>query len=364
MIKDKNKAYFKTFIKISLFLFPLLIAAQDINLIEKISIYKGMDRQEIIVSGARKEGAVTLYTGMIVDQAVRPIVAGFQKKYPFIKIQYVREDPSPMAQKLISEARANKVMADVIENMGIEVQLKAGDVIRPFWSPELAEYGEEFKKPSVYVAAFRNNYFGLAYNTNQVSSTEVPKTYNDLLNPKWKGKMVWSNSITGWALFSTHIRKIMGESKGTSYLQELSKQDIALMSSSPRTVVDRVISGDYAIAINIFIHHPVLSARKGAPIASKLLDPVPSMLGTLMLPKNPRHPHAAMLLIDYLLSKEGQSILKDAEYFPCRLDVNPITDLETLVPSKVGYKENYVSQELANSDYPAAQEIFKKYFQK
>ena len=269
-----------------------------------------------------------------------------------------------MAQKLISEARANRNIADVIENIGIDVPLRAADVNREFWSPELAAYPADFRKDAVYGAPSRFNYFGLAYNTDQVKPAEVPKTYADLLNPKWKDKMAWSNSISGWALMFTNIRMAMGEEKGTKYLEDLSKQNIALIASSPRTVVDRVIAGEYAMALNIFIHHPVLSAKKGAPVASQPLEPVPSILGTVMLPKNPPHPHAAMLLIDYMLSKDGQTRLKDAEYFPGRPDVPPITELEPLVPAKAGIKENYISQEASTADYPKAREIFQKYFQK
>lgn len=338
--------------------------AQGPTAIEKLALYRGADREAILVEGARKEGVVVFYTGMIVDQAVRPLVNAFEKKYPFLKVQYVREDPSPMTQKLISEARANRNIADVIENIGMDVPLRAADVNREFWSPELEFFPEQFRKPAVYGAPSRYNYFGLAYNTQQVAPSDVPKTYEDILNPKWKGKIAWSNSISGWALMFTNVRQTMGEEKGTKFIEELSKQNVALIASSPRTVVDRVIAGEYALALNIFIHHPVLSAKKGAPVASQPLSPVPSILGMVMLPKNPPHPHAAMLFIDFLLSKEGQSVLRDAEYFPGRPDVAPISDLDPLVPAKAGVAENYISQEASTADLPKARELFQKYFQK
>ena len=80
-------------------------------------------------------------------------------------------------------------------------------------------------------------------------------------------------------------------------------------AGNPRTLVDRVIAGEYPIAIQIFAHHPLISAGKGAPVTAQLLPPVASASGTLVIPKGSRHPHAALLLMDFLLSKEGQQIL-------------------------------------------------------
>jgi ABC-type Fe3+ transport system substrate-binding protein len=83
-------------------------------------------------------------------------------------------------------------------------------------------------------------------------------------------------------------------------------------------LVDRVIAGEYTIALQIFAHHPLISAGKGAPVTSRLLPPVASAPGTLVIPKGSRHPHAAALLMDFLLSKEGQQILAAAEYLSVR----------------------------------------------
>ena len=97
-----------------------------------------------------------------------------------------------------------------------------------------------------------------------------------------------------------------------------------------------MIAGEYPIAIQIFAHHPLISAGKGAPVTAQLLPPVASASGTLVIPKGSRHPHSATLLMDFLLSKEGQHILAAAEYLPVRDDVDPLPQIAPIVPSRAG----------------------------
>ena len=135
-----------------------------------------------------------------------------------------------------------------------------------------------------------------------MKAEDAPKTYEDLLDPKWKGKLCWAATAeTGGAMmFITFIRLIMGEEKGEAYLRDLSKQNIANFTGSPREVVNKVMQGECAVALDIFLHHPVISAQKGAPVAPQPLEPVLSNASVVTLAKGATHPHAAMLLIDYL----------------------------------------------------------------
>ena len=128
--------------------------------------------------------------------------------------------------------------------------------------------------------------------------------------------MVWSGTTMGNLLFITGVRNFMGEDKAYAYLQKLAKQDIATIPSANRVIVDRVMAGEYAMCLDAFLHHPIISARKGAPVASLPLDPVITVVSSVMLPKSPPHPYAAMLFIDYLLSKEGQGKLQGGRLFP------------------------------------------------
>lgn len=327
---------------------------------ENPAMYKGPDREQRLIEGARKEGELTLYSSMIVDQAQRPLLDGFMKKYPFIKAQSVRDDPPQQLQKLTAEARAGRMVADVLESTGLEVPARAASIVQPFWSPQAEAY--KGRDPDQYWVPSRVSYLGPCYNTNLVKPNEVPKSFEDLLDPKWKGKMAWAGNVYGAMLFITAIRNAMGEEKGLAYLQKLAKQDITSIPSTNRVVVDRVMAGEHAICLDSFLHHPIISAAKGAPVAPLPLDPVLTVASSVMLPKAPPHPHAAMLFIDFLLSQEGQEYLKGANYFPAHPDVPPAKELEKIVPTKIGLRENLIPPPKISTDLAKSRALYQELF--
>jgi iron(III) transport system substrate-binding protein len=331
---------------------------------DDIAMYRGPDRQQRLIEGARKEGQVTVYSSMIVDQALRPILAGFEAKYPFIKTQYVREDPPQQLQKLMVESRANRRVADVLESTGLEVPVRNANINQPFWSPETDAYAKEHQDPAHYWATTRISYLGACHNTNLVKPADAPKSFEDLLDPKWKGKLVWSNTIVGSILFITGVRNFMGEEKAKAYLEKLATQNIVSVPSANRVVVDQVMAGEYPICLDAYLHHPLISARKGAPVAPLPFNPVLTLVSSVMLPKSPPHPHAAMLFIDYLLSKEGQAKLKDADYFPAHPEVRASEDLDKIVPKNIGMKENFISPAKMQEDLKTSRDLYERLFVK
>jgi iron(III) transport system substrate-binding protein len=163
-------------------------------------------------------------------------------------------------------------------------------------------------------------------------------------------------------LFITGVRNFMGEDKAFTYLQKLAQQAIVSIPSANRVVVDRVMAGEYSLCLDAFLHHPIISARKGAPIAPLPLDPVLTVVSSVMLPKTPPHPYAAMLFIDFLLSREGQQTLQRADYFPARLDVPASADLDQIVPRKIGLHENFISPIKMDADLPRSRELYLQLF--
>jgi ABC-type Fe3+ transport system substrate-binding protein len=326
--------------------------------------YRGPDREQRLLEGARKEGQVMVYSSMIADQALRPLIDGFQKKYPFMKPQYVRDDPPQQLQKMLAEARAGRMVADVLESTSLEVPVRAANINQPFWSPEIEGYAPERRDPQNFWAPTRFSYLGACYNTNLVKPADLPKSFDDYLDPKWKGRTVWSGTVIGAMLFITGVRNFMGEEKGRAYLEKLAENDIVTIPSANRVIVDRVMAGEYALCLDAFLHHPIISARKGAPVAPLPLEPVLTVVSSVMLPKAPPHPYSAMLFIDYLLSKGGQERLRDAEYFPARLDVPALPDLDKIVPHKIGLKENFIDPVKINAELPKSRAIFQELFVK
>jgi ABC-type Fe3+ transport system substrate-binding protein len=362
---DVRAAHLSTRIFAAFFMACLLsTAASAQSPHESILTYMGPDRTERLIEGAKQEGELTYYSAMIVNQALRPLTAAFQMKYPFIKIAYWRADSEEIETKLSAEMRANNLVGDAIEGTGIgELAVRAG-LAQSIWSPQLAGIPEKMRDPSQLWVPTRMSYFSIAYNTRLVPAGTEPKTYDDLLDVKWKGRMAWPLlSAIGAPLFVTNLRLAWGDDKATAYLRQLRTQNIINFGAgNPRTLVDRVIAGEYAIALQIFAHHPLISAAKGAPVTSQLLSPVASSAGTFVIPRGSRHPHAAALLMDFLLSKEGQQILAAAEYLPVRPDVEPLAQIAPIVPSRAGVEENFISPEKLSAYTESSAKIIEDLF--
>ena len=337
-----------------------LVSAQA----QDVLTYRGADRQQILEDGARKEGQVVLYSAAIVNQALRPLQQAFTKKYPFLKMTFWRGDTEEIAAKLSAETRAKNIVADVVEGTGIgELAVQAG-LTQPYYTPAVEAYPDQYRDPAGNWTSTRISYFGAAYNTKMVTDDQAPRSYQDLLDPKWQGKLAWRiGTSSGTPLFITNLRLAWGEERARTFLKQLAAQKVVNFGSgSARTLVDRVIAGEYAVALNIFAHHPLISRAKGAPVNSVLFDPVPSTAGTMILPKTVAHPHAAMLLIDFILSKEGQEIFAKAEYFPVRPDVPPLDVLQPIVPSRAGIRENFITPENLNGLTESSNALFQEFF--
>jgi len=334
--------------------------AQDLSILTN----RSADRERLLIEGAKKEGQVVIYSAAIVNQALRPIAEAFMKKYPFVKLTYWRADTEEIVAKLSAEVRARNVVADLIEGTGVgELAVESGLTV-PFSTPATDDLPELYRDPRGNWVSSRISYFGMAYNTKLVPPDQVPKTYDDLLDPKWKGKIAWRiGTSSGTPLFITTIRLSRGEDKAQEYFAKLAEQKIINFGSgSARTLVDRVIAGEIPIALNIFAHHPLISKAKGAPVNTVLFEPVPSTAGTMVVPKGVRHPHAAMLLADFILSKEGQEIFAKAEYFPVRPDVAPLETLAPVVPKRAGVEELFIGSEKLNRYYESSQKIWDERF--
>jgi ABC-type Fe3+ transport system substrate-binding protein len=331
---------------------------------DNILLYKGPDREQKLIEGARREGQVVIYAALIQNQAMRPLADGFSRKYPFVKITTWRADSEDIVQKAAAEVRANNVVADVIEGTGAGEEAVAANIAQPFYAPAEAAFPEPYRDPNNLWAPTRLSYYSMAYNTRLVPPDKVPKSYGDLLDPQWKGRIAWRiGSSTGTPLFITNLRLAWGEEKARAYLDKLKDQKIVNFGAgSARTLVDRVIAGEYAIALNIFAHHPLISKAKGAPVNSQLMDPVPSTAATMSIVKGLHHPYAALLLADYILSKEGQGILAKAEYFPVDPQVPPLASLAPVVPRVAGVPENFVGPDKLIKYTDSSEEIFQQLF--
>ncbi len=284
---------------------------------EEIALLNKPDRQKILEEGAKKEGKVVWYTPLIVNQAVRPLKEVFEKKYPFLKVDFHRAISRGLVQKWLAENAAKRYEVDVVGGGEVTMLGKKAGLLLRFSSPFSRDYPTELKDPQGLWSATNLYFMTLAYNTRRIKLNEAPKTYEDLLNPKWKGRMAWHmGSNSGTPLFIGNIISALGEKAGTAYLQNLAKQGVISATASARGIVDLVVAGEYDIAINIFNNHAEISKDAGAPVDWQPLEPVPSQMGTTSVAKTAPRPHAAMLFTDFLLSEEGQKVFQRADYLP------------------------------------------------
>ena len=151
-----------------------------------------------LVAAAKKEGQVLIYTSLIVDQIVRPLIKAFQSQVPGIDVKYVRADSTALVVRLTNEARANRPQADIWHMVeGVGPLIEAG-IAAPLDLPSAKGLPAAYTDPNRRWVTTNLALRSLAYNTKLVPPAQAPKSYADLLDPRFKGKFVWNpNSVSG-----------------------------------------------------------------------------------------------------------------------------------------------------------------------
>ncbi len=315
-----------------------------------------------LIAAAKKEGSVIWYTTQIVDQFARPAAARFEKLYPGMKVTLSRTNATTAAIKILNENRAGKNQSDVFDGTTTVVTLKkAGYVLK--WLPDAAaRYPAEYKDPEGYWIATNIYVLTPAVNTSLIPPGQEPRTYQALLDPKYRGKMVWAVSLSSSASigFIGTVLADMGEDKGLAYLRALKDQRVAGVDVSARQVLDQVIAGEYAIALQIFNHHAVISAKQGAPVKWIPMEPATGLLSVVSIPKNAPHPNAAKLFEDFLVSAEGQKVYQTTEYLPADPNVRALDP--SLKPEDGHFRSRFFAPEEIAEKMPHWKKIYDELF--
>ena len=310
--------------------FALTMASADAapQTVAEIALYTGADRQVVLEAGAMKEGALQIYSTGTQNQ---PIVDAFAKKYPYVKVNFFRADGSSLARRWIEEYKAGRFLADVFDGGSTSLPpMRDAGVLQAYKSPEMAAMREEGIVGGPQGPLWANNYesyLSLGYNTKLISEAEVPKTYDDLLDPKWQGKMAiaGSNTLGNWIGAAVL-------DKGEDYVRKLGAQKVKIFNVSGRAVANLVVSGEVPLSPASFDSHIANSKSEGASVAWRALGGVYSTTGAVALALKAPHPSAAMLYIDFMLSKTGQEMFKQIGYASARNDIESKEK-----PSKVYY---------------------------
>jgi iron(III) transport system substrate-binding protein len=278
----------------------------------ELAVYRGADREQVLVTGAKKEGKVTWYTAL-AGNSYKELARAFEAKYG-VQVDVYRGASKDLISKVLAENQAKKFLLDVAESsLSLLMIMRSMNLLTPFYVPHLANYlpeaKEETGKGSVYWATDRESYMGFAYNTEKIPVSAVPKDYEGLLNPALKGKLAMVTTDTGARTVGAMLKY-----KGEEYLRKLRGQEIILHSVSGQAMNDLIIAGEVEASPTIFRNHALVAMRKKAPVAWVPMEVVPSSAGSAALSAHAPHPHAAVLFIDFLFSPDGQQILERYEY--------------------------------------------------
>jgi iron(III) transport system substrate-binding protein len=286
----------------------------------QLALYQGADREKILAEGAKKEGQLTFYNS---HTWFRTYVKDFEKKYPFIKVSEWRSDSKNLLSRAMTEFASSRSLVDVIETtaeaMGV---MKRDGMFQEYFTPEARHYPDPVKskgKNGLYYLGDRETYNSLGFNTTLISASEAPRALKDLLDPKWKGKMSIAGTSTGVRWVGSVI-----DTMGREFLNKMAEQEVKVQSMSGAALAGLVASGEVPLSPTIFDADVTVAKQKGAPIEWRPLDPVVTTVGHSGLSSKAPHPHAALLFLDYLHSKEGQLLMMKGGLWSPREDTGSL----------------------------------------
>jgi iron(III) transport system substrate-binding protein len=277
-------------------------AAAQPTTVADIALYQGGDRQQILVEGAQKEGQLVFYNSYTWMATVAQM---FEKKYPFLKVAVWRSESASVIKRVTEEYASERFLADIIELSDPAISLlRRKGIFQEFYSPEAAYYKDEVKakgKLGVYYVADLEPYIGLGFNTKLISPRDAPRSYSDLLDPKWKGKISFAGTATGVQWIGNVLNAM-----GREYIEKFSRQEIRVQNIAAAALAGLVVSGEAPLSPTIISNNVFTLKKKGAPIEWRPLEPVVAQVGFSGITTKAPHPHAALLFLDYVHSKEGQ----------------------------------------------------------
>ncbi|MEA2907579.1 MAG: iron(III) transport system substrate-binding protein [Alphaproteobacteria bacterium] len=292
--------------------------AQAPNVAE-LAAYQGADRTERLVAGAKKEGTLTIYTSATVDD-MAALTGAFQKKYG-IKTSVWRASSENIIQRAATEARGNRFDVDVFETDGVAMEaVHREKLLQVVKSPYLGDLIPAAVPSHGEWIGDRLQIFTAAYNTNLVKKADLPKRYEDLLDPKWKGKLGVEAADYDW--FSAVVSE-MGEEKGLAFFRELVSKNGLSVRKGHTLLANLVVSGEVPLALTTYLYKVLQLKNDGAPTDWLALPPEVARSQGTGLSRRAPHPNAGILFMDFLLS-DAQEILAKRDFIPTNIKVKPL----------------------------------------
>jgi len=297
-----------------------------------LAVYEGADRLERIVAAAKAEGTLTLYT-TIAEKDLPALIKPFETKYG-VKVNVWRAGTDKVLQRTLAEAAARRHEVDAVHFGSPEMEALAREkVLQPVSSPTYRDLQPGSVPPHRQWAATILSVWVQAYNTTVVKKEDLPKSYSDLLDPKWKGKLGLEAKNQDW--FATVVGLNGGGDKGLKFFQDL----VARNGVSPRTghtlLTNMVVSGEVPLALTVYNYMPEQAKKKGAPIDWFVIEPAIARSNAVGVAAKAPHPAAALLFHEYMLT-DAQPLMVGIDYVPTNTKVaSPLKGIKILITDPI-----------------------------
>ena len=271
----------------------------------------------LVAPALAQDNEVMLYTSLVPEDLVA-ISAAFEKKHG-VKLKTWRANSEKVLQRAVTEMRAGRAEADVVETNGPQMEaLYREKGLQPLGSPHLKDLMPQALRPHGLWVGTRINMFVQSYNTRLVKQAELPKTFADLADPRWKGRLGIEAEDEDWFAM---VVKELGEEKGLAIFRDIVRTNGLSVRKGHTLLAGLVASGEIPLALTTYSHGTEKMKHKGAPVEWFAIAPAIGRANGIGIMKNAPHPKAAALFVDFLLSPEGQAILQKGGYVPANLRV-------------------------------------------
>lgn len=312
---------------------PLFAASAEESL-TKINQLPFTERQAALVREAKSERSVVWYAPMN-RESLRQFTSAFEADYPFLKVEVLSGGPQSLLNRVMAEQRAGKYNYDVLNIRSSALfTLKKANAVMRYDTPNRRALRPGFTDKEGYLNSIWASLLVYLYNAKQVPRAQAPKNIDELLQPRWKGKLGMDKDADDWL---AAIMDFYGDEKGKQIARSLGGQQLNIRKG--RTLVSQLVAaGEFPIQIDAHHHEAVALKKAGAPVDYVFPEPfVPvKAVSMLALSSRPSHPHAAALLIDFMLSKKGQEIAYRQNRWPAH------RELATGGPDEVGARKTVV----------------------
>jgi iron(III) transport system substrate-binding protein len=321
----------RLFAPMSIALAALFASHASAQTLAELAMYSGADRMQRLIAGAKKEGVLNVYSSMTVGD-MKVVVEGFQKQYG-VKIQPWRASSESILQRTMIEQRAGRYEVDAIETSSAEMEsLHREKLLQEVSSPHLADILPAALRPHREWVGDRFNVIAAGYNTKLVKKEELPKTYEDFSNPRWKGRLGIESDDAVW--FGA-LATVMGEEKAIKLFRDMVRVNGISVRKGHTLLANLVVSGEVPFALTLYHYKAKQLKRDGAPLDWYVMPPgFARFLGTGVMKRAP-HPHAAVLFMDFMLH-DAQKLLLKRDFTATNMKVQPLdVDINVIDPAQI-----------------------------